>query len=214
MSAKIRKLRGGGDEALQAEAVAALQAGGVIIAPTDTLYGLLADAAHAAAVAKIFEMKGRASQAPLPLVCADPVQAAQWVHFDATARRLAELFWPGPLTLALPATEQAPAHLSAADGSIALRVPAHDFCQELARVLGRPLTATSANRSGQPPAQRVSELDAALIRDAALVIDAGPCPRTQPSTIVKIESGTARILRHGAIGEQEIITKIGDDILG
>jgi len=214
MSAKIRKLRGAGTARLLAEAVAALHAGEVIIAPTDTLYGLLADAAHAGAVAKIFTMKGRASQASLPLICADREQAEQWVRFDALAQRLAEQFWPGPLTLVLPATEQAPAHLPAADGTLALRVPAHDFCRKLAQALGCPLTATSANRSGQPPAQQVSELDNALIRDAALVLDAGPCPRTQPSTLVKTEAGKVHILRHGAIGEQEIISKIGDDVLG
>ena len=210
----MRKFRGSGEAELLAESVAVLQAGGVIIAPTDTLYGLLADAANAGAVANIFAMKERAEQAPLPLICADLAQAEQWVRFDAAARKLAEHFWPGPLTLVLPATTQAPAHLPAADGSIALRVPAHDFCRDLARGLGRPLTATSANISGQPAAQQVSDIDESLIRSATLVFDGGACRKQQPSTIVKIESGRGRILRHGAIGEQGIITKTGEKFFG
>jgi len=164
---------------------------------------------------KIARLKRRPSSRPFLILIPDCQYLEEnGISLTETGRKLANRFWPGPLTLILPISPGSPLSFLAHQGGLAVRISSHPFARALFRHRRFPLISTSANRSGQPPAQRVSELDAPLIRDAALVIDAGPCPRTQPSTIVKIESGTARILRHGAIGEQEIITKIGDDILG
>ncbi len=194
-------------------ALRVLQAGELIAGPTDTLYGILGDALQPEVVARIFRLKRRATGAPLPLICADVAQARKMVRMEALAQRLAQHFWPGPLTLALPAQPGIPAHLLAADGTLAVRVPAHELCRRLAKALGRPLTATSANLSGFPPPRQVEEISDEIRQAVSLIFDEGKLAHSKPSTIVKITPQEIKLVREGVIQASEIAGILGEPIL-
>ena len=195
-----------------AELIEALKSGQVIIAPTDTLYGLLADAFQETAVRQIYHMKQRPEGMPLPLIAGSPAQVSEVVVFSRLAQRLADRFWPGPLTLALPALERVPEFLKAEDGTLAIRIPAHSLCRELALGVGRPLTATSANLSGQPAARAIADLAADLANQVYAVVDQGTLTAEKPSTILKVTEEQYRVVREGAIPVQEIQASLGEDI--
>ena len=155
------------DPAILARAASVLRGGGVIVFPTDTLYGLAADARNPRAVEAVVRVKGRAPAEPLPLVAADAGQVEREAAvMSPLARRLARRFWPGPLTLVVAArTSLAPA-VTAGTGTVAIRVPDHIVARRLAELAGVPLTSTSANRSGFPPAATAAEAAAGLGRGA------------------------------------------------
>jgi L-threonylcarbamoyladenylate synthase len=168
-----------------------------VILPTETVYGLAADAANAEAVARLYEAKGRPRFNPLIAHVADAAAAARLADFDDRARRLAEVFWPGPLTLVLPFREGAEVADLARAGlnTVAVRVPAHPAARAVLAAFGGPVVAPSANRSGRPSptsfADAVEETGAA----AALAIDGGPCDVGLESTVVALLDGPARLLR-------------------
>ena len=183
-----------------ARAAATLQAGGLVVFPTDTFYGLAADPRHAGAVERVFQAKGRSSTVALPLIAADVEQAvAASTGLSGLTLRLAVAFWPGALTLVVDA---APVILSAVHGgtnTIAIRVPDHPVARQLASANGFPIVSTSANRSGEPA---VSDADAAVaaIGDLVdLVLDGGATPGEAPSTIVDARAQVPLLLRAGAV---------------
>lgn len=187
------------------EALALLGAGEVVAIPTETVYGLAGDATNGAAVAKIFEAKGRPRFNPLIAHVATIAMAEAVAEFDPLSRRLAEKFWPGPLTLVLPLKPGSAIHplVTAGLDTIALRMP-RGFGARLIERLGRPLAAPSANSSG-----RISPTTAAAVADdlgdrIRLVVDGGPTPVGLESTIVKVESGKFRLLRPGGIAAEEL----------
>lgn len=191
-------------------AVAVLRGGGLVAFPTETVYGLGADARNPAAVARIFAAKGRPADHPLIVHLGHASQLTGWARdIPAAAWRLAEAFWPGPLTLVLP---RAPGVLDAVTGgldSVALRVPNHALAQALLQSFGGGLAAPSANRYG-----RVSPTLAAHVREELgdavdLVLDGGPCPVGIESTIVEVTSSGVRLLRPGAVTRQQL-----EDVLG
>src|SRR5215470_6373842 len=142
-----------------AEAVAILLAGGVVAVPTDTLYGLAVDPFSTAAVARVFAVKGRPAERAMPLVAADLDQIVSHIGpLPDVARRLAAAYWPGPLTLLVARPATIPADVAGGRNEIGVRVPAHAVTRELCRACGRPLTATSANRSGEPPSNDPDEI--------------------------------------------------------
>lgn len=193
-----------------AAAVDALRRDQVIVLPTDTLYALAADTFSAIAVENIYAMKQRRVEQALPLMAASLQQVQQFARLDPVAHKLALRFWPGPLTLVLPARSSLPVHARAADGTVAVRVPAHNFCRDVAAALRRPLTATSTNISGSPPAARVEEI-AATIRDAvALIFDEGESRGSQPSTIVRATQHGLVLIREGQITREALIAEIGE----
>jgi len=188
------------DEAI-AEAARLILAGEPVAVPTETVYGLAADATNADAVARIYAAKGRPSFNPLIVHVPDLGAAEQIGRFDEQARALAEEHWPGPLTLVVPLREDAPiaSIVTAGLPTIALRVPAHPAMQALLQATGRPLAAPSANASGQISPTRARHVVASLGGRIPLVIDGGATQRGIESTIVAATDGQLRLLRRGPI---------------
>jgi len=172
----------------------------VVAYPTDTLYGLAVDPRRADAVARVYALKARTPGRALPLVAADLAQVVATLGpLGEAERRLAEACWPGPLTLVVRGPATLAPDVMGADGTIAVRVPAHRVACALARAVGHPVTATSANRSGRAAHATPDEVTAALGESVALLVDAGPTPGGAPSTIVRVEASGPRLLRAGAI---------------
>jgi tRNA threonylcarbamoyl adenosine modification protein (Sua5/YciO/YrdC/YwlC family) len=150
-------------------------------------------------VAAVLRIKERVPDKTLPLIAADVAQV-EWLagRLSPRARQLASRWWPGPLTLVLEVRQSLAPGVVAADGSVAVRVPAHDLACDLARLAGGPLTSTSANRAGQPPAVTAEDCWT-LGDDVAVVLDGGPARATIPSTIVDVRGADLRLLREGAV---------------
>jgi len=183
-----------------------LRGGGLVAFPTETVYGLGADATHDLAVARIYEAKGRPQFNPLIAHVAEVDAALALAEFPAAALALAARFWPGPLTLVLPRKAGCPVSLLASAGlpSIALRVPQHSLALELIRETGRPIVAPSANPSG-----RISPTTAAHVREGLgakvdMVLDGGRCEVGLESTIVSLLDDTPRLLRAGGLARDKI----------
>lgn len=197
------------DEALEA-ALALLRAGEVVAIPTETVYGLAGDAASGEAVARIYETKGRPRFNPLIAHVSDMAMAERIGRFDPLSRKLAEAFWPGPLTIVLPMQPDAGIHALATAGldTIALRMP-RGFGAKLIAALGRPLAAPSANTSGRISGTTAQAVAADLGERIRLVVDGGATPVGLESTIVKVEDGKVRLLRPGGIAAEEIEAVVG-----
>ena len=186
-------------------AVAALQRGEVIVFPTETLYGLGADALNSAAVDKVFQLKGRDPGNPSPvLVASRDMLDSLVVAVSPLAARLMEKFWPGPLTLVLPAREGAPPPLLNRSGSIGVRISSQSIATELVRTLGRPLTATSANPTGHPPARTTEQARHYFDGSIKKFIDGGELTAKIGSTVAEIIGDTIRIIRQGEIPSDEL----------
>jgi len=188
------------DDAI-AEAARLIRAGEPVAVATETVYGLAADATNAAAVARIYEAKGRPDFNPLIVHVPDLATAMRIGEFDAAALALAEEHWPGPLTLVVPLREGsgiAPI-VTAGLPTIGLRVPAHPTMQSLLEALGRPLAAPSANASGSISPTRAEHVLKSLGGRIGLILDSGPTARGLESTIVAATGGALRLLRPGPI---------------
>ena len=192
------------------EAVRSLNSGGVVVFPTDTLYGLGADVFSLAALQRIFSIKGRRADLALPVLVAglDQVEAVAQ-PMSAQAQRLAERFWPGPLTLVMRRSPDLPGLVTGGADTVAVRMPGHPVPLELARRLGRPITGTSANRSGQPDLLDLSALENQLGNLVDYIIQTGPVPAGTASTIVNVTGDTPQLLRGGAISLEEILEAAG-----
>jgi len=192
------------------EAAAALRSGGLVILPTETVYGLAADAANPRAVAAVYAAKGRPAFNPLIAHVADLATARRIARFDDRAERLAARFWPGPLTLVLPmADELAVCDLARAGlDTVAVRSPAHPLAQALLRAFGGPLVAPSANRSSRPSPTTLADAVEETGPAAAVALDGGACGIGLESTVVALLD-EARLLRPGAVTRGEIEAVIG-----
>ena len=181
-------------------AAAILRVGGVVAYPTDTLYGLAANPLSGAAMAQLYRIKGRPVDLAIPLIAAslEQIESAGGV-LSTVSRRLAERFWPGPLTLVVPAWPGLDARVHAGLGTVAVRVPDHAVARILAELCGWPITSTSANRSGEAATGDPGVVRAAFGGELDALIDAGPSPGTAPSTIVDATGGTPRLIRAGAV---------------
>ena len=193
-----------GPEALS-EAAALIRAGQPVGVPTETVYGLAADATDGSAVARIYQAKGRPSFNPLIVHVPDLAAAERLGRFDERARMLAEQHWPGPLTLVVPLQEGAPiaSLVTAGLPSVALRVPAHPVMQALLRETGTPLAAPSANASGRISPTRAEHVLASLGGRILLILDGGATERGLESTIIAATGGPLRLLRPGPIDVPE-----------
>jgi len=181
-----------------------LKRGGVIAFPTDTVYGLGADAFNPKAVERIYEIKKRPRHLPLPLLIDDVEQLAVLAAkpLPEIALFLARRFWPGGLTLVVPKSAHLPGYLG--NTNIAVRVPAHSICLALIRAINNPLIGTSANISDKSSVVTAGEVRQQLGNEVDLIIDGGRCPGGGESTVVDVTGGGAVILRHGIIPEEEI----------
>jgi L-threonylcarbamoyladenylate synthase len=193
------------DDAGIAKAVSILRRGGLVAIPTETVYGLAADATNGKAVASIYETKGRPSFNPLICHVADMAMAKQIAVFDPLSAKLAAAFWPGPLTLILPSVTETPIHALTMAGlsTVGVRMP-DGPARTLIKQLGSPLAAPSANSSGRISATSAHAVDADLGAKIDLILDGGACPVGVESAIVKVENGQLRLLRPGGISVEDI----------
>lgn len=191
-------------------AARALASGALVILPTETVYGLAADAADPKAVAALFEAKGRPRFNPLIAHVTGLAMAETFAGFDDRARALAEAFWPGPLTLVLPVTDQGAVCDLARAGldSVAVRTPDHPLAQAVIAALGRPVVAPSANRSGRPSPTTFSDALEETGVFALAALDGGPCAVGLESTVVALLDAP-RLLRPGAVTRAQIEAVIG-----
>ena len=192
------------------EAAAALRGGGLVILPTETVYGLAADAANPRAVAAVYEAKGRPSFNPLIAHVVDIETARRIARFDDRAERLAAAFWPGPLTLVLPIADEAAVCDLARAGldTVAVRAPGHPLAHALLEAFGGPLVAPSANRSGRPSPTTFADAMEETGASAAVALDGGPCAIGLESTVVALLD-EPRLLRPGAVTRAQIEALIG-----
>lgn len=190
-----------------ARAEAVLASGGVILYPTDTLYGLGVDALSDEAVAKLYVIKGREAGKPIHCIVADMEMAQRYAEVTPLAVSLAWRFLPGALTLILKKKPGTGSGIARGIDTIGIRIPLNDFCRALARRFGKPYTTTSANVSGAAPGRSVDDILEQLGergRLIDLVIDAGELPLRLPSTVVDASSGQLLMLREGAIPVRDI----------
>jgi len=182
------------------KAVAALQNGGVVVYPTDTVYGFGADATQQRAIQKIALLKGRDVAAkPFLVMVQNMEMLAEYAVVTPVAQRLADAFLPGPLTLILEQKGTALDYISAQGGQgVGFRIPNNEICMQLVRGVGKPIVSTSVNESGMPPIVSMTEIQRRFPRVDAYV-DAGELPASVPSTIVDARGDTARIVRDGAL---------------
>ena len=188
-------------------AIEALRAGQVVAFPTDTLYGLAVDPRSDEAVERLFALKGREAIAAIPLIATNLQQAAQAGRFGDQERRAAGAFWPGPLSIVVPANSAIAPAVHAGKGTVAIRVPAHPLARALADGFGFCLTATSANRSGTPPCDSAGAVADAL-PDVDVIIDGGPSPGGPPSTIISFDDTGPVLLRAGAVPWDRVIKSL------
>ena len=199
------------DRAGIAAAAARLRSGGLVSFPTETVYGLGADATDDRAVARIFAAKGRPHFNPLIVHAPDPAAHRAWAAFDGLAMRLAGAFWPGALTLVLPRTSDSPVSrlVSAGLDTVAVRAPDHPVAQALMRAAGCPVAAPSANRFGKLSPTEAGHVEASLGPAVDLILDGGPSPGGLESTVLSLTGETPVLLRPGLVTREAIEAAIG-----
>jgi L-threonylcarbamoyladenylate synthase len=198
-------------------ALRVLSAGGVVAAATETFFGLLADARRSTAIDRVFSLKGRDAGKGVALLLPNRESWASLVtEVPPLAALLADAFWPGPLTLVLPARPGLDLRLRL-DGTIAVRWPGPSDASRVTAAFGAPLTATSANLAGKPPAERVTEVELAFAEAIArgeLLVVSGRAPGGAPSTLVRIDKGRLHVLRQGQIDESDLVGVVPRAALG
>lgn len=198
------------DDAVIARAASLLRAGEVVAFPTETVYGLGADALNAAAVERIYAAKGRPAHNPIIVHVADGAAARPLVTaWPEAAARLAGRFWPGPLTVVLPRAAVIPSIVTAGATTVAIRVPAHPVAQALLRAAGRPIAAPSANASGRVSPTRAEHVRLSLGGRIPMILDGGDCPGGIESTVVDLTAAPPRLLRPGLVSAAAIEAVIG-----
>lgn len=201
------------DHAATEAAAQALRQGKLVAFPTETVYGLGADAENAAAVGRIFAVKGRPSNHPLIVHIASADELERWaVNIPAAAWRLAEACWPGPLTLLLHKSERVPAETTGGLPSVGLRVPAHPVALELLRRFGGGVAAPSANRFGRVSPTCAEHVRQDLGSDVDVVLDGGDCQVGVESTIIDLTHGTPVLLRPGGVSAERIQSLLGSSV--
>ncbi|MCO5101872.1 MAG: L-threonylcarbamoyladenylate synthase [Burkholderiaceae bacterium] len=205
------------DAAAIEDAAARLARGEPVVFPTETVYGIGADAANRDAVAAVYRIKQRPSGHPLIVHVLDGASAQRWAEWSRRAQRLTEAFWPGPLTLILKRAPDAPAWACGQESTIGLRAPAHPVARALlhafARHGGAGIAAPSANRFGRISPTRAEHVVEDLGEDAPLILDGGPCEVGVESTIVDLSRGRPVLLRPGGIPVSQLAAVLGEQVL-
>jgi L-threonylcarbamoyladenylate synthase len=186
------------------DGIAALLAGELVVYPTETFYAIGADAFSSAALRRLFQAKGREPGRPVGLIAADTAMAFSVAReIPLEARRLADAFWPGPLTIVMPARDGIADELAGPDG-VGVRVSPNQVARALSAGLGKPITATSANLSGTSPASKLDEARAGLGEKVKVYLEGGQLTAPAPSTVVAVNSSGWKMVRVGAISESQI----------
>lgn len=186
-------------------------AGGVVAIPTDTVYGIAASLAHPAALDRIYEIKGRPDRMPLPVLVSSVDALSHLVVLDDAVIPLLDAFWPGPLTVILPAHARVPQRVLGPGGTVGVRLPNHPIAIEVIDKAGGAVACTSANRSGAEPGHTAADVAASIGDQLDLILDGGRAPGGVASTVVAIDGVTLRFIREGAISMTEVI-RIWDEI--
>jgi|HubBroStandDraft_1064217.scaffolds.fasta_scaffold02659_10 L-threonylcarbamoyladenylate synthase len=195
-------------------AVQALRDGELVAFPTETVYGLGANAQNPAAVRKIFEAKGRPPDHPVIVHLDSPRFLHRWVReVPANALKLAEAFWPGPLTVVMPRAANVHDVITGGQDTIAVRVPAHPMAQQLLTAFGGGIAAPSANRFGRLSPTRAEHVREEFGDSLRVILDGGECQIGLESTIVAFEAGSARLLRPGSVTQAQLRAVLGEDLL-
>ncbi|HXV73859.1 MAG TPA: L-threonylcarbamoyladenylate synthase [Sphingomonadales bacterium] len=199
-----------------ADAARRIAKGGLVAIPTETVYGLAANALDERALARVFAVKGRPEFNPLIIHVLDAAEAKKFAVFTSAAERLTEVFWPGPLTLVLARRPDCPIPLLANAGlpSIALRAPAHPVAKAVLKAASVPVAAPSANSSGALSPTTAQHVAADLGGKIDLILDGGPCPIGLESTVVDARKSPARILRPGAVTQKQLEAVLGEPVAG
>lgn len=191
-------------------AIAALQSGNVIVFPTETVYGLGADALNREAVEEVFQLKGRNPENPIPIIVADQTMLRTLIDkIPPIAEKLIDRFWPGPLTLVLQARPDTPKQLLNIRGGVGVRISSQPIAIQLARELGRPLTATSANPSGKQAASTIEQAKNYFAGEIEIFLDGGKLPAKIGSSVVEVIEDRIKIIREGEISVTQIAAIIG-----
>lgn len=199
------------DPAVIERACALILAGSVVAIPTDTVYGLAADPFNAVAVGRVVTAKGRRPEHAMALVAADSLQVARWIGpLPHLGRRLADRFWPGPLTLILAAPDTIASAVVGGTGKVGVRVPDHAVPRALCAACDRPLTATSANLTGQPSTDDPDEVAASLAERIDMLLDAGRTAGGLASTVVDVTGEAPVLVRAGAISWQAVLQSVDE----
>ena len=200
----------------RARAAEVIAAGGVIAFRTDTFYGLGADPFNREALGRVNELKGRDGNKPLLVVISDALEAKRFLInqsqlFDLVSAR----HWPGALTIVVRAKPEVPDELTAASGTIGLRLPGDESVRSLIRACGGALTATSANLAGEPPARAAEEVARSFPTGLDLIVNGGASPGDRPSTVLDISGQSPRLIREGAVSLsrlRETLREFGEEI--
>jgi L-threonylcarbamoyladenylate synthase len=204
------KVSSAGVKRALAEARRTLERGGAVACPTETFYGLAVRYDDVAALRRLYELKRRLKDKAMPLIAGDrKTLGLVALPLTPTAEKLAQSFWPGPLTILTAATEGLSDFLTGGTGNVAVRIPGESFALRLALLLGTPITATSANISGQPPADNPDKVIEYFGEALDLLVDGGKTPGGKPSTIIDVADEQVRIVREGAISREEIFNVLG-----
>lgn len=192
------------------QAASLLRAGGIVAFPTETYYGLGVDPLNEDGLVRLFQVKNRPALKPVLVLVADREQVGLLAReISPTARTLMDRFWPGPLTLVLPACTELSPHLTGNTGTVGVRLSPHPAASELLRTFGGPLTATSANRSGHVPAVTAEEVRAAFGSEVDMVLDGGRTPGEKGSTLVGVNGNRITCIREGCIPFAEVLQTAG-----
>lgn len=195
------------------EAARLLRAGEIVGIPTETVYGLAADATNSAAVKKIFEAKGRPQDNPLIVHIASLEELPGVVReIPQQARRLAEAFWPGPLTIIMKKSDAIPAETCAGLDTVAVRMPSHPVARKIIRASGLPLAAPSANLSGLPSPTTAQHTFRDLNGRVPLVVDGGPCEVGVESTVITVAGDQPALLRPGYVTKEQLEAALGEEV--
>ena len=186
-----------------------LRQGQLVCYPTDTVYGIGAVASNDEAIRRLYAVKGRSPDNPLPLLISEAADAGRYAQVTPVARALISRFWPGPLTIVMRKANGLRSRALAGKNTVALRVPDNDVPREIARLLGEPLTGTSANRSGARPPVSAAEVAFSLGDMISLVIDGGRSPAGIESTVVDVSGAAPQIVREGAVSREDLEAALG-----
>lgn len=194
-------MRRGCDESCMSQVLAIWRSGGVVVYPTDTVYGLGADAEEEKAVIRVYEIKGRSRNKPLTIAVSDLEMLERYAVLDEASRGVIRYFLPGKVTFILPKTDRVPDVVN--PHAIGIRIPNLQLILDLIRRYGKAITATSANKSGSPPKRNPREVAKEL--DADLLLDYGILPPSKPSTVVDLTKGRPILVREGDVPFEEIL---------
>ncbi len=180
----------------------------MVVFPTDTLYGLGADVFSVEALERVFAIKGRPAGLALPVLVSCWEQVKLVARLTAVGNRLADRFWPGPLTLVLPKLDRLPELVTGGRDTVAVRMPGHRVPLVLAEQLGRPVTGTSANLSGEADLLTLDTVEAKLGGQVDYILPIGPAPKGAPSTVVDVTADSPRLVRQGALPFPEVLAAL------